>query len=68
MLCVALSIVCVVGWWVGFGVESCNLLMYFDEADKNSVRWGVWVVRWHKAGSFARLAFVYRLCVPCKCA
>jgi hypothetical protein len=28
------------GWWVGFGVEYCYLLMYFVEADKNSVRWG----------------------------
>ena len=25
-------------------------------------------VRWHKAGSFARLAFVFRFCVPCICA
>ena len=25
-------------------------------------------VRWNKAGSFARVAFVYWLCVPCKCA
>ena len=56
------------GWWVDFGVESCNLLMYFVEADKNSVRWGVWAVRWHKAGSFARLAlcvgFVFLANVP----
>jgi len=52
----------------GHGVEYCYLLMYFVEADKNSVRWGEWAVRWHKAGSFARLAFVCRLCVPCKCA
>jgi len=29
------------------GVEYCYLLMYLVEADKNSVRWGVWAVRWH---------------------
>ena len=32
---------CIVGWWVGFGVEYCYLLMYLVEADKNSVSWGV---------------------------
>jgi len=58
----------VFGWWVGLGVEHSYLLMYLGEADKNSVRWGGWAVCWHKAGSFARLAFVCRLCVPCKCA
>ena len=63
-----LSNVFSIEWWVGFGVQSCNLLMYFVEADKNSVHWGGWTVRWHKAGSFAGLAFVCRLCVPCKCA
>ena len=48
----------------GHGVEYCYLLMYFVEADKNSVRWGVWAVRWHKAGSFARVGF----CVSALCA
>jgi hypothetical protein len=57
-----------VGWWVGFGVEQSYSLMYLVEADKNSVRWGVWAVRWHKAGSFVRLVFVCWVCVPCKCA
>jgi len=28
------------GWWVGFGVEYWYLLMYFAEADKDSVSRG----------------------------
>jgi hypothetical protein len=42
-----LSNVFSIEWWVGIGVQYCNLLIYFVEADKNSVRQGGWAVRWH---------------------
>ena len=57
--------------WGGGGalVSSNSILLNCRTNDDRHSSAGVrWAERWHKAGSFGRLAFVCRFCMPCKCA